>query len=329
MNESVDRIFVEWLQEGPRAGVRPRAPTRARGDAPDPAATGLDHPRKVASDALAMRPALNARPFLLVVVVALLAVLAVGALVFVGSQPRPAPPVGPASNGSIVIGVGTEVWLANADGSDPHRLDIGLGQSISPVFSPDGTKLAFMTRVGAVTPYSLFVANADGTGARSVTGDMKVVTSELAGITWSPDGRTLVFASSDEGKSLVSGRRRRRRTRGPDRQAVESSVAGMVAGRRWLAYQGKPTSEEVVADDQPSGWQRRTDPGFGQGVQRRRSRVLSGRPIRSGSRTSDRYPVRTSSHSSISRARRRSSRCPMRTRSTRSGLRTVASSRTR
>ena len=111
----------------------------------------------------------------------------------------PAPPVGPAGNGSIVTGVGTEVyWLANADGSDPHRLDIGLGQSISPVFSPDGTKLAFMTRVGAMTPYSLFVANADGTGARSVTGDMKVVTSELAGITWSPDGRTLIFASSDE-----------------------------------------------------------------------------------------------------------------------------------
>ena len=244
MNESVDRIFVEWLQEGPERGPTEglrRALTATHRTKQRP---GWTIPERWLPMQLAMRPALNPRPFLLVVMVALLAILAVGALVFVGSQRRPAPPIGLAGNGSIVTGVGTEVWLANADGSDPHRLDIGLGQSISPVFSPDGTKLAFMTRVGAMTPYSLFVANADGTGARSLTGDMKVVTSELAGITWSPDGQTLVFASIDAGSDRLYrvGADGGALVALTDEQSNRAWPAWSPDGA-WLAYQGKPASE--------------------------------------------------------------------------------------
>ena len=70
---------------------------------------------------------------------------------------------------------------------------------MSPVFSPDGARVAFLTRAAGHTPYSLFVANADGSGARSVTGDMQVNSPPWGGLTWSPDGTKLALESSDNG----------------------------------------------------------------------------------------------------------------------------------
>jgi Tol biopolymer transport system component len=243
MNESVDRIFVAWLQEGPERGPAEGLRRALAATHRTPQRPGWTIPERWLPMQLAMRPAMNPRPFLLVLMAALLAIAATAALLVAGSPRRPAPPAGLAGNGAIVVGVGTELWLANTDGSNARRLDIGLGQSTSPVFSPDGTKVAFMTRVGAATPYSLFVANADGTGARSLTGDMKVVTYELAGITWSPDGRTLVFASSDAGtdRLYLVGIDGGAPVALTDEQSNRAWPAWSPDGA-WLAYQGKPTS---------------------------------------------------------------------------------------
>jgi Tol biopolymer transport system component len=35
---------------------------------------------------------------------------------------------------------------------------------LDPVFSPDGTKIAFLSQAGDRQPMSVFVADADGTG---------------------------------------------------------------------------------------------------------------------------------------------------------------------
>jgi len=146
---------------------------------------------------LAIRPAGVPRPMLYLVAAALLAVALAGVMLFVGSRP-PAPlPFGPARNGSILTGVGTELWLADADGTNPHKLAIGLGEAVSPVFSPDGTRVAFLTRAPGSKAYSVYVANADGSGARSVTGEMQVNSPSLGGVTWSPDGTKLMLESFD------------------------------------------------------------------------------------------------------------------------------------
>ena len=63
------------------------------------------------------------------------------------------------------------------------------GQNVSPVWSPDGTRLAFVsTRAGNS---DVFVAGADGSGARAVTGDP----GEDLSPAWSPDGRRLAYIS--------------------------------------------------------------------------------------------------------------------------------------
>ena len=203
MNESPERLLVDWLAEGPDRGPshgleRALAATRRTSQRP-----GWAIPERWLPMQLALRPAFAPRPSLIFLAAAILAATLAGALFVIGSQRHPAPPFGLAANGTIVVGAGSELWLLNADGRDPRQLDIGLGNAVSPVFSPDGTKVAFVTRPAERTPYALFVANADGSEARSVTGGMRVVTSELAGISWSPDSSSLVFQSSDKGRNRL------------------------------------------------------------------------------------------------------------------------------
>jgi Tol biopolymer transport system component len=172
---------------------------------------------------------------------ALLAIVAVGALMLAGSPRRPAPTAGLAGNGAILVGVGSELWLADADDSHARRLDIGLGKSSSPAFSPDGTRFAFKTRE-AGRPWSLFVADADGSNARSVSGDFPIVALELDGITWSRDGSALAFTSSDAGTDRLyrvdlDGGEPVALT---DKQANRAYPAWSPDGA-WLAYQSRPT----------------------------------------------------------------------------------------
>jgi len=63
--------------------------------------------------------------------------------------------------------------------------------------SPDGTRVTFLTRAPGSKAYSVYVANADGSGARSVTGEMQVNSPSLGGVTWSPDGTKLMLESFD------------------------------------------------------------------------------------------------------------------------------------
>jgi Tol biopolymer transport system component len=209
---------------------------------------------------LTMRPAFmpgGTRRLILIVAVGLLALALVASGAFIASQRRLPPAFGPASNGAIVVGVGTELWLMDLDGSHQRRLDIGPGGPTSPAFSPDGTKLTFMSRSADGRPFSLFVANADGTGARLLSGDMPIV-SEFPGAAWSPDGSTLVFHSSDQGVNRlysvgVDGTGLHAIT---DKSADRSLPAWSPDGK-WLAYRMEVVDEETsdmsLAISRPDG----------------------------------------------------------------------------
>jgi Tol biopolymer transport system component len=79
----------------------------------------------------------------------------------------------------------------------------------TPVWSPDGRRIAFLSRRDGNK--ELYVVNADGSGQRRLTRDA----SNSATPAWSPDGRTLAFEAGREGAIGVysvnadgSGRRR-------------------------------------------------------------------------------------------------------------------------
>jgi Tol biopolymer transport system component len=101
--------------------------------------------------------------------------------------------------------VGTDVWVVNADGSDPRQLTslgapILAGYNIAPAWSPDGTRIAFFA--GSVRDYNeaghLYVMNADGTNVRELAPASFDYTrtswceSDRSPV-WSPDGKMLAY----------------------------------------------------------------------------------------------------------------------------------------
>jgi Tol biopolymer transport system component len=78
----------------------------------------------------------------------------------------------------------SEVWVIEADGSQPRRLYHGpccIGTWAAPIWSPDGRYIAFA--VGQLTPdperTGIFVMRADGT-------ELRKLAAEVAEVTWQP-----------------------------------------------------------------------------------------------------------------------------------------------
>ena len=99
---------------------------------------------------------------------------------------------------------GLSVWSMNPDGSSPTRLtdDTSRGKKLPefspvydghPVWSPDGTKIAFISKRDY--HFALYVMNADGSNARLVT-DKVIDSGEPA---WSPDGGKIAFSGGARG----------------------------------------------------------------------------------------------------------------------------------
>jgi len=98
------------------------------------------------------------------------------------------------------------IWVVNADGSNDvpvTQLTASNADSFSPVWSPDGTKLAFYSAraldgsnngSGVYATQNVWVINADGSGATPLTRLVGVLGSYQDPV-WSPDGTMLVFNS--------------------------------------------------------------------------------------------------------------------------------------
>ena len=100
------------------------------------------------------------------------------------------------------LGLGTqtsEIVVSGLDGSDYRRLTKnGVGDD-RPVWSPDGTRIAFESLVLPETGHprrALFAMAADGSHVQRV-GDVRVFPYFEASIAWSPDGRYMAFRANE------------------------------------------------------------------------------------------------------------------------------------
>ncbi len=114
----------------------------------------------------------------------------------------PAEAAFPGMNGRIAfstIGPGNRwtLYTIRSDGSNLQQLLPSSNvNDFDPVWSPDGMRVAFRRQV-APSVFRLYVANADGSGARQVTTQRIVLAPS-----WSPDGQRLAFGGDVSGPSV-------------------------------------------------------------------------------------------------------------------------------
>jgi Tol biopolymer transport system component len=82
-----------------------------------------------------------------------------------------------------------EVYVMNADGSDPRRLTDYADMDAYPDWSPDGSKIALHAHHGSRI-WSIYTMNEDGSNRRRLTDSE---TRDAAPV-WSPDGTQIVFS---------------------------------------------------------------------------------------------------------------------------------------
>lgn len=101
-----------------------------------------------------------------------------------------------------------DIWVMPSDGGAGTRLTRGINDRESRGWSPDGRRIVTQTVKDGVG--QLMVLNADGTGLRQITdfppttptfspGGIFPVMSGAVTPAWSPDGRSIAFASNHQG----------------------------------------------------------------------------------------------------------------------------------
>jgi serine/threonine protein kinase len=117
------------------------------------------------------------------------------------ATPRPAPTIAPAAQewslpdapGKIAFGqrgaAGFDVWVAPLNGQPPRRITND-GQTYSPAWSPDGTRL------GTTSLRNIYVGTPDNPQGERIDLGGRAARYPV----WSPDGRRLALASSGDGE---------------------------------------------------------------------------------------------------------------------------------
>jgi len=96
----------------------------------------------------------------------------------------------------VAYGDGRDLYIANSDGSESRKLAIppGGGTTISPAWSPDGSRLRFNVWDEDKDTSTLWEEAVDGTGLHPLFPDWKGKESNNGwGGRWTPDGRYYVF----------------------------------------------------------------------------------------------------------------------------------------
>ena len=88
------------------------------------------------------------------------------------------------------------IWLAPVDGSaPPRRFTTGERRDGEPRWSPDGSRLAFVSSRAEKEPGQLYVIPLAGGEAQKLT----KLKEDVKNIAWSPDGSQIAFASRVRG----------------------------------------------------------------------------------------------------------------------------------
>ena len=201
MTTMIDPTIAEWLEEGPRQGPpagleRALAATRQIEQRPRFVFVGGWLPRTGAGPAV-RRPRIGLVS-LLIILTALLVVIV--SAIYVGSQSKPRIPrsIGPSAQRVVAYQDGAHISVALIDGTGRRVISGDLSRPSSPVFSKDGSKVAFLSRPNPTDAGSeLYVVPVSGSSPPiAVSGAVQVLEGDTPEFSWSPDGTRVAFASA-------------------------------------------------------------------------------------------------------------------------------------
>ena len=118
----------------------------------------------------------------------------------------------------IVFAYAGDLWTVVRDGGDAVRLTSGTGIETDPVFSPDGTKVAFTGEYDGNV--DVFVVPASGGVPKRLT--WHPAPDRVLG--WTPDGTHIIFGPQLDAQGIEQG--------------VDARLAGAVAGEQRQAVIG-------------------------------------------------------------------------------------------
>jgi tricorn protease len=119
-----------------------------------------------------------------------LAVMLLSALAEAQQAPGPLLRTPTVSRTQIAFAYAGDIWVVPRDGGDARRVTASRGRAVNPVFSPDGSLIAYSTRVDG--NWDVYVMPAGGGVARRLT--YHPAPDLVVG--WTPDGAKVLFESA-------------------------------------------------------------------------------------------------------------------------------------
>jgi len=103
----------------------------------------------------------------------------------------------------------SNIWVVDVAGGAPRRFTAGPRRDLEPRWSPDGSRLAFLSERTAKDKLQLYVMPADGGEATKLT----ALDNGVSAIAWAPDGARLAFVSAVGGYKEPEGEDEKRKSR--------------------------------------------------------------------------------------------------------------------
>jgi dipeptidyl aminopeptidase/acylaminoacyl peptidase len=153
----------------------------------------------------------------------------------------------------------SDVWVVPADGSTPpRRLTWNKGADSSPLWSPDGRRIAFISKRGDAPPQLYLLPFAEGGEARPVT----KLPIAVQNAKWFPDGKRIAFLAATWPDLNDDWAAVQKRADEQKNDKVQAKIGDTRLLRYWDSYRTDGRRNHVFAVDLASGKAEDLTPGL-------------------------------------------------------------------